>query len=100
LTFTISLQHLLPPEREQLPRQIGRTLPAFLTSSRSAWTVARREPFEGEARVTEDDREEVVEVMRDAAREAADGVHLLGLTELPFEPPAVGHVHAIANIPS
>ena len=37
--------------------------------------------------------EQVVEVVGDAAGEAAEGLHLLRLTELLFEVPALRHVH-------
>ena len=39
-----------------------------------------------------DDHEEVVEIVRHAAREAPEGVQLLGLAELLLEPPARRHV--------
>src|SRR5258707_15568947 len=42
--------------------------------------------------VSADDHEEVVEVVSDAAGEAADGFHFLGLAELVFEDAALGDV--------
>ena len=42
--------------------------------------------------VSADDHEEIVEVVGDAAGEAADGFHFLGLAELVFENAALGDV--------
>jgi hypothetical protein len=50
------------------------------TSSRSGWPHG--ELVDDERAVAQDDGEKVVEVVRDAARELADRLHLLGLAEL------------------
>ncbi len=50
-------------------------------------------------RVAEDGREEVVEVVRDAAREAADPFHLLGDAELGFELQAIRQVSCVDDQP-
>ena len=60
-------------------------------------------PLEGavqaQLRIADDGREDVVEIVRDAAREGADGLHLLRLAQLPLElallllrAAAVGHL--------
>ena len=54
--------------------------------------LAGLEALGGEGRVPDDRREEVVEVVRDAAREASDSLHLLGVDELAFEALALGDV--------
>src|SRR6185369_15753304 len=56
---------------------------------------ARRE----EVAVAEDRRQDVVEVVRDAAREAPDGLHLLRLAELLLEALALRDVHEEADAP-
>src|SRR6266446_441089 len=54
--------------------------------------VAEAEVVEEDLGVSADDGEEIVEVVGDAAGEAADGFHFLRLTELIFEDAALGDV--------
>ena len=49
-------------------------------------------PTRQEVEATDDHREQVVEVMRDAASEAADGLHLLRLAQLFFDAGALCHL--------
>ena len=95
------LEHLSPAEREQLPGQLGAP-PAGLLDLRDVLPqrVARREGLEGQRRVAEDDRQHVVEVMRDAAREPPDGLHLLGLAELLLQRPLLRHVLRVDDHPA
>ena len=65
---------------------------AFRTSSTSAGRVARLHLAEEHPRVAQDDRQDVVEVVGHAARQLADGLELLRLTELILEALAVGEV--------
>ena len=54
--------------------------------------VRRPEPGVDEIGVAEDDRQHVVDVVGDAAGEAADALELLHLRELLLEPAPLGHV--------
>src|SRR5271155_1555175 len=54
--------------------------------------MAEGELVEHALGVSADDHEEIVEVVSDAAGEAADGFHFLGLAELVFEKAAGGDV--------
>ena len=54
--------------------------------------VSRRELSRGELAEAEDDGEQVVEVVRHAPGEQADGLHLLRLAQLLFEPLPRGRV--------
>jgi len=87
------LQHLVPAERKQLPGQGGRALrrlddlpdiPPLVIGTAGVG----RETF----RVPEDDGQQVVEIVGHAAGELPDGVHLLRLTQFPFERLAFGDI--------
>ena len=54
--------------------------------------MAEGELVEHDFGIAADDHEEIVEVVGDAAGEAADGFHFLGLAELVFEHAALGDV--------
>ena len=77
-------------EREELARELGRANGAAArTCSRSGFHVvdlhdhrAALEVREDHVDVAEDDRKEVIEVVRDAAGEAPEGVHPLRVAEL------------------
>ena len=84
------LERLLSTEREELPCQVRSP------SARDSYLldviangIARHEPVDDERRVAEDDREDVVEVVGDAAGELPDRVHLLRLAELILQSPPV-----------
>ena len=55
------------------------------------------QPVDDEAGVAADDREEVVEVVRDAAGELAHALEALGLAQLSLEALALGHVAAVQH---
>ena len=83
---TLGLKDLPAAEREQLAREGRGALAGVLDlAERGPEILVVRELRLHQLRVAEDDREEVVEVVRDAAREAADRFHLLGDAELGFE---------------
>jgi len=72
------LEHLPAPEGEELLRERHRALRGRRDVVQVAsHRVVDREVLRHEVRVAEDDGEDVVEVVRDAAREAADRLHLL-----------------------
>ena len=80
-------------EAEELPGQRRAALGGVADAAEVL--VRRVVAFElgaGHLDVAEDGRQQVVEVVGDAAGEAADALHLLGLQELRFEPLALGDV--------
>ena len=90
----LRLEDLLPAEREELARQVRGALarpPAISSRSSRIGSPGLRSASEHLA-VAEDDRQEVVEVVRDAAGEVPDRLHLLRLAELLLHPVALGHV--------
>src|SRR5690606_15006410 len=80
------LQHGAAAERQQLPGKPRRTH-ARVThlAQRSEQLVLILVSREEELRMTGDDREQVVEVVSNPARELTDGVHLLRLLQLLLE---------------
>ena len=92
------LEHLLAAEREQLPGEPGGPLRGFphFGNVRLQRAVGR-EILAHEIGVPEDRGQHVVEVVRDAARQAADGLHLLRLAQLLLEALALGDVLADAE---
>ncbi len=82
----LRLQDLLAAEREQL---LGQRRGAFTGPPHLLDVGARGMPgfefLEHQVAVAEDGREQVVEVVRDAAGQAADGLHLPRLLELFLE---------------
>ena len=88
-------QSLLARERQKLPRQIGRTLrgiadPAHLLAQLGMEAPILLQVFD----VGHDDHEDVVEVVRHAAGQLADRLHLLGLPKLLLGMVVVRHVAA------
>ncbi len=86
-------KHLLPAEGEQLLRERSRAPAGLLNLDqvrpiRIAFHVA----IEQQLRVPQNRRQQVVEVVRDAASEPADAFNLLGLNEPPLEHPPVRHI--------
>ena len=81
-------EHLLPAEREQLAGEVGGALARALdfSSRRRASGRRRRAPPAGTRCSSRIDREQVVEVVRHAAGEPADGFHLLRLAQLLLRP--------------
>ena len=87
-------EHLPAAEREQLLRQLGRALGRRGRSGRGrarSSSVAVR-ALEQQRRVAGDPGQEVVEVVRDAAGEAAERLELLRAEELRLEPLALRDV--------
>ena len=79
------LQRLLAGEGEQVPGQVGAAIGGFvdhLGDSRELRIV--RDAFGQDSDGAGDDGQNIVEVMRDAAGQLADRLHLLGLAELCF----------------
>ena len=97
---TFALEHLLAAEGEELAREGGGAVGRLLDHlDAAAHRVVGLEPAEDQVGAAGDDREQVVEVVRDAARQAAHRLHLLGLPELFLEPEALGDVHHRADHP-
>ena len=84
---------LLAGERQQVARQRRRRLGrvGHVEQLRPA-RVVRASGRQAELQTAGDDREEVVEVVRDAARQPADRLHLLRLDQLAFQPLSIGDV--------
>ena len=79
------LEHLLAREREQLARQLRRALGRVVDLGDLLRARPGADPVPGDAAVARDHGQQVVEVVRDAARELPDGFHLLCLAQ-----PALG----------
>ena len=85
------VQHLAPAEGEQLAREAGRLLGRV--GDLAELLAARRVGLgEQDLRVARDHGQQVVEVVRDAAGEPPDRLHLLRLAEPLLEPQPLGHV--------
>ncbi len=90
----LRLEHLLAAEGEQLPGERRRPQRGRLDLlDVGALGVLGAEVLEQQVAVAGDGREEVVEVVRDAAGEPAHGLDPLRLAELGLERPVLGHVH-------
>ena len=87
------IEHLLPAEGEELPREVRRA-----HSSRPDLLDVRAQGLAGleiasdHLGVAEDHGQEVIEIVRDAARESPDSLHLLRLKELSFQTPPSRYV--------
>ena len=87
------LQHLLAAEGQELPGQGHRALARLLGLQEFLFgPVVIREPRDGELRAAHDHRKQVVEVVRDATCEAADGFQFLRHAKLLFKTMACGDV--------
>src|SRR5262249_43953863 len=77
------IDHLLAPERQELARQGRRALRrrARALEVLAGPSIGLAVLF-GEREVSHDAGEEIVEIVRDASRQAPDRLHLLGLSEL------------------
>ena len=93
------LQHLPACERQQLPGQRRGALGRALDLLELVRPRPRADPVAGDLRVAADDRQQVVEVVRDPARELADRLHLLRLAELVLEHPPLGDVAQHEQVP-
>ena len=94
----LGLQHLAAAEGQQLAGQAGGALAgvADLVDAAAARGSSGGQLVEHHAAVAADDGQQVVEVVRHAAGQPADGFHLLRLAQLVFQLAALGHVHAQA----
>ena len=73
-------------EGQQLAREGGGTFPGLADLLQiGEERIVRGDLIHGHLRMAQDDAEHVVEIVGDAAGEAADGFHLLGLEELILE---------------
>ena len=80
------LQLLLPAEHHELSRQVGREFRRLADGVHLRGArIARREVVRKHLDVPDDGRQQVVEIVRDAARELAHGFDLLRMAELRFE---------------
>ena len=86
------VEHLLAGEGEQLAGELGGALGRALDLEQLVAARAGADPPPRDLAVPADHRQQVVEVVRDAARELADRLHLLRLPELVLEPAALGDV--------
>ena len=76
------LEHLPAAESQELPRQGGRAVRGGLDEPEVVSPrVAGRQVGQGELAPPDDHGQQVIEVVRDAARQPAQGFHLLGLAE-------------------
>ena len=83
----LGLDELAAAEGEQLPREAGGALGGLrdlLRGTRRGVVEVRRRQQRG---VAVNDGEDVVEIVRDAAGELADGLHFLRLAQLFLQPP-------------
>ena len=86
------LEHLLAPERQQLLGQPLEVLGGVLDIGQHLFHLRRELATEQDLAIGEDGREQVVEVVRDAARQQADALQLLHLPELLVEALALGEI--------
>ena len=86
-------KHLLAAERQQLLRQRRRALPRLLDflEGRSI-RIVRRPVIEQQLRVAENRRQQIIEIVRDAARQPPDALHLLEVRQPRLEHPPFGGV--------
>ena len=100
----LRLKHLAAAEGQQLLRQGGGAVPGLANLlHRGAHRRVFREPAEHDLAVTGNDRDQIIEVMRNPAGQPADGLHLLGLGKLLLQqltPGDVAHHHNTASIQS
>ena len=89
----LRLQHLPAAEGEQLAGERRGALARRLNLLEvRAQPIALRDLVEHQRAVAEDGGQQIVEIVRDAAGELPDRLHLLRLAQLLLEPPALGDV--------
>ena len=89
----LEFEKLFAAEGEELASERGGAIGGLLNGfGFGMQRVAGSELVEQNFGVAADDHEQIVEVVSDAAGEAADGFHFLGLAELIFEDAALGDV--------
>ncbi len=97
---TFRVHQLLACEAEELARDV-RGAPSGTRDFRDVLShgIVWRETTEGGLAEAEDHRQQVVEVVRDAAREAAEDLHALGLPQAVVEAPPLGfREHQIGDV--
>ncbi len=94
------LEDLPARESQQLARQLGRLQAGVADLLRALGDMRRcRLVFDDGVCISQHDRQDIVEVVRDTARQLTDRLHLLGLQELLAGPPvAVHHLRAHAGL--
>ena len=94
----LDLQHLLAADGEELPRQRRRALAGVADAAPVVVALAvRARLLQRQVGGAVDDRQQVVEVVGDAAGEAAQALHLLRLEELRLQLGVVGDVDVRAE---
>ena len=95
------LEHLLPAEGEELAGEGGGALRRLedLAPPSAAARSSRDQAPQDDVAVADDDAEDVVEVVGDAAGQPADRLHLLRLAELLLQPLRLGDVAAMPMTP-
>src|SRR5712691_224016 len=89
----LELEMLFAAEGEELAGESGRAIGGLANGfGFGVQRMFRSELVEENLGISADDHEEVVEIVSDAAGEAADGFHFLGLAELVLEDTALGDV--------
>ncbi len=97
-TDDLGRDDLRPAEREQLPRQRrGAFAGAADLRQLGVHRVAHRQRMHAHVGRGVDDGQQVVEVVRDAAGQPADAVHLLRVLELDLQLGVLGDVHVRAE---
>ena len=87
------MQDLAATKRREMPRELGGTPASELdVFDRGACALIEPTAREDDARHTEDDRQQVVEVVRDPRGQPTDDLHLLRLAQLILESASRGDV--------
>jgi len=71
---------------------VARSTAAIARSRRSGDRAGRDQGFALEVQIAGDDRQDIVEIVGDAAGQLTDHLHLLGLEQLGLDRPALGAV--------
>ena len=88
------LEELLAAIGQQLPRQRGGAVGSLADFGRVfGQRISGGKVVEQQFTLADDDRQEAIEFVRDAADQFADGFHFLRLNQLGFKPFAHGDVH-------
>ena len=89
----LGLHHVLAAEHQQLPGQAGGAFGGKVNRLGGIEQIRRQVGLgQQHARVALDHRQHVVEIVRDARGQLADGFHLLRLAQLGFQAQPVGNV--------
>ena len=94
------VEDLLAGEGQELARELGGALGGALDLGQLVGARPGADPPAGDLAVAADHGQQVVEVVRHAAGELADGLHLLRLPELVLQHAALGHVAQHEQVPA